>query len=57
MLHRAEHMTLWNGTIVDELLHQQALGTVQEIGVSVQNPMELEAALANTSISFYPTPI
>ena len=56
MLHRAEHMTLWNGTIVDELLHQQALGTVQEIGVSVQNPMELEAALANTSISFIQLP-
>ena len=56
MLHRAEHMTLWNGTIVDELLHQQALGAVQEIGVSVQNPMELEAALANTSISFIQLP-
>jgi spore coat polysaccharide biosynthesis protein SpsF (cytidylyltransferase family)/aryl-alcohol dehydrogenase-like predicted oxidoreductase len=56
MLHRAEHMTLWNGTILDELLHQQALGTVQEIGVSVQNPMELEAALANTSISFIQLP-
>ncbi|WP_394142019.1 aldo/keto reductase [Vibrio chagasii] len=56
MLHRAEHMTLWDGMILEELLHQQSLGTVQEIGVSVQNPTELEVALANTSISFIQLP-
>ncbi|MBU2910374.1 hypothetical protein BCU98_07045 [Vibrio splendidus] len=56
MLHRAEHMALWNGTILEELIHHQTSGVIQEIGVSVQNPLELDTALANTSISFIQLP-
>lgn len=56
MLHRTEHIELWNGTVLEELTRFQKSGLVQEIGVSVQTPSELEVALSYPTISFIQLP-
>jgi spore coat polysaccharide biosynthesis protein SpsF (cytidylyltransferase family)/aryl-alcohol dehydrogenase-like predicted oxidoreductase len=41
MLHRAEHLTKWQGCVWDELLQLKSLGVINKLGVSVQNQAEL----------------
>lgn len=45
MLHRAAHLSAWQGAAWHRLLAHQSTGLIGMLGVSVQNPQELEAAL------------
>lgn len=46
LLHRAQHMTAYDGAIWDRLIEMLEEGTVLALGVSVQSPEEALAALA-----------
>ena len=56
MLHRTSHMTDWNGTVWHRLLEHKASGTLKALGVSVQNPEELELALDSPDIGVIQMP-
>lgn len=56
MLHRASQLTDWSGAVWKRLLGLQAQGLIDELGVSVQNPEELEIALENSQITFIQMP-
>lgn len=45
LLHRAKHITAWNGVVWEKLLDMQAGGQIGALGVSVQSPDELLFAL------------
>lgn len=50
MLHRAQHLTAFEGAVWDRLEHHLAQGTVGSLGVSVQYPAEAMAALAHPKV-------
>ncbi len=56
MLHRAEHLTVWNQAAWKRLLELQASGLIGVLGVSVQNPDELLAALSNDEVRYIQMP-
>lgn len=56
MLHRASHLTDWSGAAWKRLLELQAEGLIGELGVSVQNPEELQMALENSQVTFIQMP-
>lgn len=45
LLHRAAHLSMWNGQVLDVLREWRSNGLVGAIGVSVQSPDELALAL------------
>ena len=47
LLHRAVHMTAYDGAVWRRLIQHVQNGTVQRLGVSVQSPQEARAALAS----------
>lgn len=56
MLHRAAHLTAWDGAAWKRLLDHQSEGVVQELGISVQNPEELVSALEVPEITHIQMP-
>jgi aryl-alcohol dehydrogenase-like predicted oxidoreductase len=50
MLHRAAHLTAFDGAVLTRLEHHLANGTVRQLGVSVQSPAEALAALAHRHV-------
>lgn len=56
MLHRASHLVDWNGAAWQRLLALQVSGLVGELGVSVQSPDELSAALNVPEIHYIQLP-
>jgi spore coat polysaccharide biosynthesis protein SpsF (cytidylyltransferase family)/aryl-alcohol dehydrogenase-like predicted oxidoreductase len=54
MLHRAEQLN--NSQIVEELITLKVEGVIENIGVSVQSPRELEATLRNDNVSVIQIP-
>lgn len=50
LLHRASHMTAFGGAIWNRLQECLAEGTVRALGVSVQSPAEVHAALAQSGV-------
>lgn len=56
MLHRASHLSDWNGGVWQRLLDLQSSGVIGELGASVQNPEELSKALAVSKIHFIQLP-
>lgn len=56
MLHRASHLTDWSGAAWKRLLELQAEGLIGELGVSVQNPEELQMVLENSQVTFIQMP-
>lgn len=56
MLHRASHLTDWDGAVWARLLEHKAKGTVKALGLSVQNPAELKLALRSHDCSFIQLP-
>jgi spore coat polysaccharide biosynthesis protein SpsF len=56
MLHRAAHIDEWEGMIWQRLLQLKTSNVIKELGVSVQNPDELEKALSTQEITFIQMP-
>jgi len=56
MLHRAIHLTAWQGAVFNELLNLKKSGLIEALGVSVQNPEELEMALKFSDIQYIQLP-
>lgn len=56
MLHRASHRTDFDGAIWSRLLEHKANGVLSALGVSVQNPAELEDALTDAEVEFIQMP-
>lgn len=56
LLHRAEHLSRWHGAAWHRLRAHQDAGRVHRLGVSVQNPLELEWALQEPSVSHVQLP-
>lgn len=56
LLHRAEHISAWNGAIWECLLGLRDEGLIGRLGVSVQNPEEARAALACPEVSMIQMP-
>lgn len=56
MLHRATHLTDWNGGVWQRLKEHQASGLIGELGASVQNPVELSTVLNNSDIRYIQLP-
>lgn len=56
LLHRADHLHAWNGTIRDLLLEWKAGGMIKKVGVSVQSPAELSVALLDTEVEHIQMP-
>ncbi|WP_448546853.1 aldo/keto reductase [Thalassotalea fusca] len=56
MLHRAEHIDTCKGQLLKILENYKELGIVKSIGVSVQSPQELDAALSYEGISYIQLP-
>lgn len=56
MLHRTSHLTDWSGAVWTRLLELKAGGTLKALGVSVQEPAELEQALATPEVEFIQMP-
>jgi len=56
MLHRAAHLSGWNKAVWQRLLELQASGLIGELGVSVQNPDELLAALNIPQVRYIQLP-
>ena len=50
LLHRAVHLTAYNGAVWKRLEHHLANGTVNALGVSVQSPAEALQALAHSNV-------
>lgn len=56
MLHRTTHLFDWNGGVWQRLLELKTCGVIGELGVSVQNPMELASALDITEVRYIQLP-
>lgn len=56
MIHRAGHLHEWNGWVWQRLLELKCSGIIAELGVSVQNPDELNAALLIPHITYIQLP-
>lgn len=56
LLHRADHLQLWNGLAWRCLSDLRESGLVRTIGVSIQRPEELEAALDADGVGFIQLP-
>ena len=56
MLHRADHLTAWNGEVWNALAQLKKKGVVGELGVSVQSPKEALTALSFDSVSILQIP-
>ncbi|MNZ49073.1 3-deoxy-manno-octulosonate cytidylyltransferase [compost metagenome] len=56
MLHRASNLEDWGGEVWARLKELQNEGVVKELGVSVQNPQEIETALAIPEVTFIQMP-
>lgn len=56
MLHRASHLYDWSGAVIARLLEHKVSGLFNALGVSVQNPVELEHALNQPEVEFIQMP-
>ena len=56
LLHRAAHLSAFDGAVWKRLEHYLATGTVSSIGVSVQSPAEALAALAQPNVEHIQLP-
>jgi len=56
LLHRAEHIDVFGGYIWDKLLKFKDIGLIQDLGVSVQSPIELERVVSESEISYIQLP-
>lgn len=56
LLHRAVHLHQWAGAVWQRLCEQRAAGLIGQLGVSVQNPEELQATLAVDEVGFVQLP-
>ncbi|MGO8755124.1 MAG: aldo/keto reductase [Gallionellaceae bacterium] len=56
MLHRAAHLDEWDGAVWQRLLDLKAAGIIKELGISVQNPEELERSLSVNELAFIQMP-
>jgi aryl-alcohol dehydrogenase-like predicted oxidoreductase len=56
LMHRAEHLTAFGGSIVEELLRLRELGLVQHIGVSIYTAQQAEQALDTEGIEAIQVP-
>jgi spore coat polysaccharide biosynthesis protein SpsF len=56
LLHRAAHMTAFDGAIWERLLERLEDGTVEALGVSVQSPQEAQTALSSRDVSHIQMP-
>lgn len=56
LLHRAAHWTAWGGAVAELLLEWQEAGRIGTVGVSVQSPEEMEAALDEPAIGHVQMP-
>jgi spore coat polysaccharide biosynthesis protein SpsF len=56
LLHRAEHMTAFDGAVWGRLIERLEDGTVLSLGVSVQSPREALAALASNVVQHIQLP-
>ncbi len=56
LLHRAEHMTAFNGAVWDRLIEHIEDGLILSLGVSVQSPAEALEALARPDIQHLQLP-
>lgn len=56
MLHRASHLSDWDGEVWQRLLDLKSTGVIGELGVSVQNPNELSKVLSVPEISYIQLP-
>lgn len=50
LLHRADHLAAWDGAVWDILTGEQERGGIGTLGVSVQSPDELKAALYHADV-------
>ena len=57
LLHRASHLTDWEGAAMKRLLELKLDGAVRRVGVSVQNPSELDKALDSSAIDWIQLPV
>jgi len=56
MLHRADHLNKANGSIINELYCLKEEGIIDEIGISIQTPLELKEVLCQENISIIQIP-
>jgi len=56
LLHRAEHLTQWNGAVWRWLIEEQSRSAIGQLGVSAQSPAEVIEALRNPNISYLQLP-
>ncbi|MEE4184979.1 MAG: aldo/keto reductase, partial [Gammaproteobacteria bacterium] len=56
MLHRAQHLTAWDGAVPQRLRELVTEGSIGQLGVSVQDPSELLAALDIADLEFIQLP-
>lgn len=56
MLHRALHLSQWNGIVWQVLLELQEQDIIDNLGVSIQKPEELELVLRHEQITFIQMP-
>jgi aryl-alcohol dehydrogenase-like predicted oxidoreductase len=56
LLHRAAHRTAWDGAVWNLLRDTQSRGTIGRLGVSVQSPQELAAALDDVPVAHVQLP-
>jgi aryl-alcohol dehydrogenase-like predicted oxidoreductase len=56
LLHRAAHITQFNGAVWQRLLEFVDAGTIRRLGVSVQSPAEAAAALASPAVQHIQLP-
>ena len=56
LMHRAAHLTQWNGAAWRRLLELQQAGHIDKLGVSVQGPEELARALDEEQVGFIQMP-
>ncbi len=56
MLHRAQHLDAWGGVAWSTLLGMKQQGFIQDLGVSVQSPAELERVLREEAVTFIQMP-
>ena len=57
LLHRAEHLTLWNGKVWQVLQALVREGRIRRIGASVQSPAEAKLAFAAAGLSHIQLPL
>lgn len=56
LLHRASHLWDWSGAVWQRLLDYRDNDKIKSLGVSIQNPKELEQALEMSDIEFIQIP-